>query len=240
MKNYLKSEFNAFEQPVGICVEPALPVIYPHEKLTGHFVELIPVTEDSPNELELEQLWQTVSTEPDARCWTYLPYTGFDRRDELKYALQNVFGFHPSYHYLIKMKGEIVGWIALLNPRLAHAAIEVGNVYFSHRLKRTAAATEAVFLLLKQCFGQNFRRIEWKCDDFNVPSKRAALRFGFHFEGLFRQDRITKGRNRNTAWFSMIDEEWPQIKSDYEIWLAPDNFDLDGVQKQRLIHSRSL
>lgn len=234
MKNYLKTVSNSFEQPVGFQIEQLLPVSYQHEKLTGKFVELLPISDICPNDLELEQLWQTVSSEPDARCWTYLPYEGFQSRDELKYALQNVFGFHPSYHYLIKMNGEIVGWIALLNPRLAHAVIEIGNVYFSHRLKRTAAATEAVFLLLQQCFAQHFRRVEWKCDDLNEPSKRAALRFGFYFEGLFRQDRITKGRNRNTAWFSIINEEWTQLKPAYDFWLSPDNFDIHAKQKQRL------
>ncbi|MBK0064900.1 MULTISPECIES: GNAT family N-acetyltransferase [unclassified Acinetobacter] len=240
MKDYLKSEFNAFQQPVGTPIRQLLPVTYRHERLIGQFVELIPINDDCPNDLELEQLWQTLNTEPDARCWTYLPYEGFSNRNELKHALQTVFGFHPSYHYLIKMNGEVVGWIALLNPRLTHAVIEVGNVYFSHRLKRTVAATEAVFLLLKKCFEQNFRRIEWKCDDFNEPSKRAALRFGFYFEGLFRQDRVTKGHNRNTAWFSIIDGEWPELKAVYEAWLSPDNFDPQGSQKQRLIHSRLL
>lgn len=234
MKNYLKSNLNSYQQPVGFHVQELLPVSYQYEKLTGQFVELLPLSDTCPNDLELEQLWQTISTEPDARCWTYLPYEGFQSRDELKHALQNVFGFHPSYHYLIKMNDEVVGWIALLNPRLAHAAIEIGNVYFSHRLKHTTAATEAVFLLLKQCFDYNFRRIEWKCDDLNEPSKRAALRFGFYFEGLFRQDRVTKGRNRNTAWFSIIDEEWSELKSAYGVWLSPDNFDEHAKQKQRL------
>lgn len=239
MKDDSKSGFNVFQQPVGDLVDQFLPVNYRHENLIGQFVELIPIIDSSPKDLELEQLWQTMVTEPDARCWTYLPYEGFNSRDQLKFALQNLFGFHPSYHYLVKMNHTIVGWIALLNPRLAHAAIEIGNVYFSHRLKHTAASTEAVFLLLKHCFDQNFRRVEWKCDDFNEPSKGAALRFGFCFEGLFRQDRVTKGRNRNTAWFSIIDEEWTELKSAYEAWLSPTNFDTYGKQKQRLADFRA-
>ncbi|EEH68189.1 hypothetical protein HMPREF0023_2294 [Acinetobacter sp. ATCC 27244] len=101
-------------------------------------------------------------------------------------------------------------------------------------MKKSKASTETIFLLLQQCFKHGFRRVEWKCDDCNAPSKAAALRFGFQFEGLFRQDRIVKGRNRNTAWFSIIDEEWPDLEKIYQQWLSPDNFDEQGFQKRRL------
>ncbi|WP_130802281.1 GNAT family N-acetyltransferase [Acinetobacter ihumii] len=234
MSDYLKTEFNAFGQAVGAPVEPSIPVAYPFEKLSGQYVELLPIKANHSDDFYLDQLWQTVNTEPNAGCWTYLPYSGFETREMLKQQLQNNFGFHPSFHYLIVVNHEAVGWIALLNPRLAHAAIEIGNVYFSHRLRRSTAASEAVFLLLKACFAQNFRRIEWKCDDFNEPSKRAALRFGFSFEGLFRKDRIVKGRNRNTTWFSIIDEDWNPLKAGYEAWLSPENIDQNGQQQQHL------
>ena len=101
-------------------------------------------------------------------------------------------------------------------------------------MKQSTAATEVIYLLLKTCFEQGFRRVEWKCDDLNQPSKRAALRLGFQYEGTFRQDRIAKGRNRNTAWFSMLDEEWMPLQKAYIAWLKADNFDKEGKQKKRL------
>ena len=137
-------------------------------------------------------------------------------------------------HYLIEVNHMIVGWIGLINERSAHRAIEVGNVYFSHQMKQSTASTEVIYLLLKTCFEQGFRRVEWKCDELNQPSKRAALRFGFQYEGTFRQDRIAKGRNRNTAWFSILDEEWSSLEMVYQQWLSPENFDMDGKQKKRL------
>ena len=101
-------------------------------------------------------------------------------------------------------------------------------------MKQSTASTEVIYLLLKACFEQGFRRVEWKCDDLNLPSKRAALRFGFQHEGTFRQDRIAKGRNRNTAWFSILDQEWPELEKAYLAWLKADNFDQNGQQKLRL------
>ena len=112
--------------------------------------------------------------------------------------------------------------------------IEIGNIYFSHQMKQSVASTEVIYLLLNSCFEQGFRRVEWKCDDLNTPSKRAALRFGFQYEGTFRQDRIYKARNRNTAWFSMLDSEWPRVKAAYLAWLTIDNFDPAGQQKIKL------
>lgn len=144
------------------------------------------------------------------------------------------FGFTETKHFLIEVEGKILGWIALMNERSEHAVIEIGNVYFSHQMKRSVAATETIYLLLKACFEQGFRRVEWKCDDLNEPSRQAALRFGFQFEGVFRQDRISKGNNRNTAWYSILDEEWQTIQVAYENWLNPENFDAKVQQKKRL------
>ena len=154
--------------------------------------------------------------------------------EELVEIIERNFNFQGTTHYLIEMSGDIVGWIALMNQRTDHRVVEIGNVYFSHLMKRSKAATEVIYLLLKTCFEQGFRRVEWKCDDLNVPSKKAALRFGFCFEGIFRQDRISKGRNRNTAWFSILDEEWIALKKAYEAWLSADNFDEKNAQKVRL------
>ncbi|MDS7694921.1 GNAT family N-acetyltransferase [Acinetobacter soli] len=225
---------NQFGQPVGDAVALAVPIQLKAHTLTGNYVDLLPIEKDTFTLDYAKQLWTCVNSEPDARCWTYLPYEAPQSEVELEQNLRRKFGFEPSHHYWIVVEGKAVGWVALLNLRAQHAAVEIGNVYFSHRLKQTPAATEAIFLLLRDCFKQGMRRVEWKCDDLNQPSKNAALRFGFTYEGLFRQDRVTKGRNRDTAWFSMIDIEWPKLQNTYLQWLDPLNFDKLGKQKRRL------
>ncbi|RUP39725.1 MAG: N-acetyltransferase [Acinetobacter sp.] len=233
MKNYLKTQQNEFGQNVGFSLKHNLSIQPISGTLKGQYINLIDVAEGL-SEQAASLIWDCVVTEPSEECWTYLPYSAPQSQIALKNNLQNLFGFKDSTHFLIEVDGEVQGWIALLNPRLGHAAIEIGNVYFSHKMKKSKAATEAIFLLLKQCFKYGFRRVEWKCDDANAPSKAAALRFGFQYEGLFRQDRIVKNRNRNTAWFSIIDEEWSNLDQAYQQWLSPENFDAQGFQKQRL------
>lgn len=232
MKHYLKTQQNQFGQTVGFALEHQFCQPIQHH-LDGQYVKLIYIV-DEISDQAVSQIWDAVATEENAACWTYLPYAAPQSQVSLKQDLQNLFGFKASSHFLIEIDGAIQGWIALLNPRLEQGAIEIGNVYFSHRMKKSKASTEVIFLLLQQCFAHGFRRVEWKCDDCNAPSKAAALRFGFQYEGLFRQDRITKGHNRNTAWFSIIDEEWPDLEKVYQQWLSPDNFDAQGFQKQRL------
>jgi RimJ/RimL family protein N-acetyltransferase len=233
MKNYLKTQQNEFGQNVGFSLKHNLSIQPISGTLKGQYINLIDVAEGL-SEQAASLIWDCVVTEPSEECWTYLPYSAPQSQIALKNNLQNLFGFKDSTHFLIEVDGEVQGWIALLNPRLGHAVIEIGNVYFSHKMKKSKAATEAIFLLLKQCFKYGFRRVEWKCDDANAPSKAAALRFGFQYEGLFRQDRIVKNRNRNTAWFSIIDEEWSNLDQAYQQWLSPENFDAQGFQKQRL------
>ncbi|EPF77416.1 N-acetyltransferase [Acinetobacter gyllenbergii] len=232
MKHYLKTQQNQFGQTVGFALEHQFCQPIQHH-LDGQYVKLIYIV-DEISDQAVSQIWDAVATEENAACWTYLPYAAPQSQVSLKQDLQNLFGFKASSHFLIEIDGAIQGWIALLNPRLEQGAIEIGNVYFSHRMKKSKASTEVIFLLLQQCFAHGFRRVEWKCDDCNAPSKAAALRFGFQYEGLFRQDRITKGHNRNTAWFSIVDEEWPDLEKVYQQWLSPDNFDAQGFQKQRL------
>jgi RimJ/RimL family protein N-acetyltransferase len=116
-----------------------------------------------------------------------------------------------------------------------HASIEIGGVYWGPAMARSRLATEALFLFARHAFDDlGYRRFEWKCNNFNEPSKRAAARFGFQYEGLFRQDRIVKNESRDTAWFSIIDNEWPALRAEYERWLRPDNFDADGVERSKL------
>ncbi len=127
-----------------------------------------------------------------------------------------------------------VGRVSVLRIEPEHGVAEIGHVLWGPGLRRTAAATEAVFLLVDHLFGLGARRVEWKCDDRNVASKSAALRFGFTFEGVFRQHRIVKGENRDTAWFSLLDHEWPARRETILEWLDPANFDDQGRQRRSL------
>lgn len=204
------------------------------KELTGTHLSLICLNRQAVSQIQLEQLWQAICAEPDERCWEYLPYDGFKSIEDLKCALEHLFNFSESIHYLVEVDRKIIGWVALLDLRIQSRVIEIGNVYFSQLLKNSTGSTEVIYLLLKSCFDQGFRRVEWKCDELNEPSKRAALRYGFQFEGVFRQDRINKGRNRNTAWFSLLDEEWPNLERAYQAWLAKENFDEQLQQKLRL------
>jgi RimJ/RimL family protein N-acetyltransferase len=134
-----------------------------------------------------------------------------------------------------KASGQAVGQQAWMRIFPEHASIEIGGVHWGLPMARTRLATEALYLFARHAFDElGYRRFEWKCNDRNEPSKAAARRFGFTHEGVFRQDRIVKGESRDTAWFSIIDAEWPALRAEYERWLAPDNFDADGLQRTRL------
>lgn len=131
--------------------------------------------------------------------------------------------------------GQVLGMASYMRIRPSSGSMEVGFIAFSHALQRTPHATEAMYLMMKYCFeGLGYRRYEWKCNDKNRPSIKAAKRLGFTYEGTHRQDQIAKGQNRDTAWFSIIDGEWPIVRSAFEQWLSPDNFDEDGQQRARL------
>ncbi len=130
-----------------------------------------------------------------------------------------------------KLSGRIAGFGSLMRTDLPNRVVEIGNVLYTGPLRRSRAGTEAVYLLVKYAIETlGFRRVEWKCNDHNAASRHAALRYGFHFEGVFRQHMIVKGRNRDTAWYSLLDHEWPQRREAFEQWLAPENFDAQGRQ----------
>jgi RimJ/RimL family protein N-acetyltransferase len=133
-----------------------------------------------------------------------------------------------------KADGEPKGHCWIMEIRPAHGVFEIGYITWSPAMQRTRLATEAVYLVGRLGFGLGYRRYEWKCNDLNAPSKRAAERFGFTYEGLFRQHMVVKGRNRDTAWYSITDGEWPERAARFERWLAPENFDAEGRQRRRL------
>ena len=141
----------------------------------------------------------------------------------------------PYSYAVIDANGQAVGIATLMEIRPAMRVIEVGHIVYTPRLQRTLLGTEAQYLLAKYVFeALGYRRYEWKCNALNAPSRRAALRYGFTFEGIFRQHLISKGRNRDTAWYSILDGEWPARKAAFERWLSADNFDKDGRQKTSL------
>ncbi len=213
------------EQPVGALADTT-PAKRPGAvTLTGRFgrvEKLMPA--------HATQLWQAVKDHD--RIWTYLPsYSAFP--DGAAFAdwvaaratLDDLFSYA-----ILDNQGRALGIAALLNIRPDMRVIEVGHVVYAPALQRTPLATEAQYLLARYVFDTlGYRRYEWKCDALNAASRRAALRYGFTFEGLFRQHMIAKGRNRDTAWFAMLDGEWPARRANFERWLAPENF-ADGQQ----------
>jgi len=140
-----------------------------------------------------------------------------------------------------KASGKVAGRQTLMRIDPVHGVIEIGNIYWGPLISRKPAATEAQFLFMQYIFDElGYRRYEWKCNNDNAPSKRAAERFGFTFEGIFRQHMVAKGKNRDTAWYSILDSEWPALKKAYQAWLAPENFDSDGQQIKRFEEFRNL
>jgi RimJ/RimL family protein N-acetyltransferase len=176
----------------------------------------------------------------DERIWTYLPYGPPSGPEELWgiYADADA-GDDPLFFTLARLPGEAPQGIAsYLRITPEHGVIEIGHIWFGTPLQRTTAATEAIYLLARHAFDElGYRRLEWKCNALNAASRRAAERFGFTFEGVFRHHMVVKGRNRDSAWYSIVDDEWPQVREGFERWLDPANFD-DGRQRQTLTELR--
>ncbi len=173
----------------------------------------------------------------DGRNWTYLAYGPFDRLEDYRdWMRRTCLGDDPLFHAIIdQTTGRAVGVASYLRIDPPAGVIEVGHINYSPLIQRSAAATEAMFLMMKRVFDElGYRRYEWKCDALNAPSRRAALRLGFEYEGLFRQATIYKARNRDTAWYAIIDRDWPALKARYERWLDPANFDAQGRQRRSL------
>jgi RimJ/RimL family protein N-acetyltransferase len=183
-----------------------------------------------------EELFAAQASDPTGRHWTWLPYGPFlDQPGYLRWLHEFTQGQDPQF-YAIRPSdlGRVCGVCAYLRITPTAGTIELGHILLSAPLQQTVAATEALFLMVQQAFDLGYRRVEWKCDTHNAPSRRSAQRLGFTFEGIFRQAQVVKGRNRDTAWFSIIDGEWPSLRRAYHAWLSPDNFDSSGRQRERL------
>ncbi len=224
---------NCFNQPVGLPIADWQPRPLPERLIMeGRFCRLEPLNVDQ----HAADLWQAWSTADDQRGWTYLSCGPFNNKADYGAYLQTAASSPDPMHYAVINldSNQAEGTIALMRIDAPNGAIEVGFVVFSPLLQRTVQATEAHYLLMKYAFETlGYRRYEWKCDSLNAPSRRAAQRLGFTFEGQFRQAGVYKGRTRDTAWFSIIDSEWPQVKDAFEAWLAPKNLQ-QGVQQKSL------
>lgn len=205
----------------------------PREPLEGRYCALEPL--DAAR--HTDDLHAAYARAPDGRDWTYL---GIERPADMEGTRAHVERAAKSadpMHFAVidRQSGRATGTLSLMRIDPANGAIEVGSVNFSPLLKHTPMSTEAHYLLMKLAFDAlGYRRYEWKCDNFNEPSKRAAARLGFQYEGLFRQAVVYKGRSRDTAWFSITDGEWPALRTAFERWLAPENFDAQGRQRMAL------
>ena len=186
-------------------------------------------------------LFDALRADQEGRNWTYLPYGPFDTLDQLRtWMLASCAGPDPLFHTIVDTAGRPQGLASYLRIEPATAVIEVGHIHFAPALQRSAAATEAMFLMMARVFDElGYRRYEWKCDAFNDGSRRAATRIGFSYEGTFRKATHYKGRNRDTAWFSIIDREWPTLRDAFTRWLQPDNFDPRGQQRCTLQSMRT-
>lgn len=183
-----------------------------------------------------QALFEADSLDRTGASWAYLPYGPFASRAEHAEWLQAMSSAgDPQFFAVVDAEGCAVGVLSFQRIEPTHGVLEIGHVHFSPRLQRTVAATEALALMLIRTFDElGYRRCEWKCNSLNAASKRAALRFGFRHEGVFRQAAVMKGRNRDTAWYSMLDSEWPLARQAFTEWLAPRNFDSAGQQRETL------
>jgi RimJ/RimL family protein N-acetyltransferase len=237
---------NEFGQPIGFALPdwkaPAFP---PHSILAGHHARLEPLNLAR----HAREVFEAQADDPGGERWTYSFAGPFADLAAYEKWMTEAQASRDPQHYAIvdTASGRATGTASYLRIEPHHGVIEVGHIYFSPRLARTRAATDAIYLFVANAFALGYRRFEWKCDSCNLPSRAAATRFGFTYEGTFRQAIVNKARNRDTTWFSIIDGDWNAgLKAAYERWLDPANFDADGKQKTKLsdltapfVHARS-
>jgi RimJ/RimL family protein N-acetyltransferase len=223
----------ASEQPIGQPVDFA-PAKRPERRiLSGRAVTLVPLSAEA----HADALFEGANGGDKDRVWTYLFNGPYADRAEFRANIEaKAKSEDPLFFAVIdNASGQPLGYQTLMRIEPEHGVIEVGNIMYAPAMQRTIGATEAQYLFARYVFDElGYRRYEWKCNNLNAPSKRAAQRFGFTFEGVFRQHMIVKGRNRDTAWYSMLDHEWPARRAAFEQWLAPANFDASGRQKVAL------
>ncbi len=173
--------------------------------------------------------------EGDPAIWTYLPDGPYESVGHLRQTLEWAQTSQDRLYFAIVREGRPLGWASYLSIEPELGTIEIGHIWFGAALRRTTPATEAIYLLARHAFEDlGYRRLEWKCNALNAASRRAAERFGFTFEGVFRQHQVVKGRNRDTAWYAITDKDWPAIDAAFAAWLSPENFSGEGYQIRSL------
>src|SRR5205823_7445731 len=210
----------------------------PRTAMVGRFCTIEPLD----TERHAAELFAANAEDREGRMWTYLPWGPFDNFAAYRQWAETASRIaDPFLHAIIDAEtGQAIGAAAYLRIEPQQGVIEVGGITYSPRLQRRPAGTEAMYLMMRRVFDElGYRRYEWKCNSLNAPSRAAAERLGFRYEGLFRQATITRGRNRDTTWFSVIDSEWPALRAAFERWLDPANFTADGTQRSSLASLRS-
>lgn len=228
------SRRNHLGQPIGFPVPGWKPrPAPPRTPMIGHFARVEPLDPAR----HAAPLFAAYAEDREGRLWTYLPRGPYATLDEYRrWAEEAASRDDPLTHAIIdNSTGEAVGTAAYMRIEAAVGVIEVGSITYSPHLQRTPAATDAMYLMMRRVFDElGYRRYEWKCDALNAPSRAAALRLGFQFEGIFRQATVYKSRNRDTAWYAIVDRDWPALKARYHRWLDPANFDAAGRQRRSL------
>jgi RimJ/RimL family protein N-acetyltransferase len=230
----MANHLNHLGQPIGSPLPQwtARP-LPPRAAIEGRYCRIVPV-DPARHAADLHDAYLL---DKEGRNWTYLPYGPFAGFEEYRAWLERAsIGNDPLVHCIIERhSGRAVGVASYMRIDPGPGVIEVGGINYAPPLQRTPAATEAMYLMMRRVFDElGYRRYEWKCDSLNAPSRAAALRLGFRYEGMFRQATVYKARNRDTCWFSILDSEWPALKPAFERWLDPDNFDTAGQQRQSL------
>ena len=214
-------------EPVPNWSPPPRP---PHQPIDGQYTRLEPLSA-----AHVPALFSAFDTDETGAMWDYLPTGPYKSLPEFAAWAQSVLSStDPLFFAVLGEDGTPLGFATLMRITPEAGSIEVGFITFSPSLQRTRSASEAIILLARTAFDLGYRRFEWKCNALNAPSRRAAIRYGFSYEGVFRQSQIAKGRNRDTAWFAMIDKEYPALNAAWTAWLDPSNFDASGQQRQRL------
>lgn len=229
---------NELGQPIGPeLLDWRAPPRPRQQPLVGRFCTVEPLDVAR----HARDLFEANSLDRENRMWTYLfsgPHASFE--DYERWLGERAPGTDPLFQAFVSSEtGRAVGVGAFMRIDPAMGSIEVGHIAMSPLLQRSPAATEAMYLMMRHAFELGYRRYEWKCDSLNEKSRRAAERFGFNYEGLFRQAIVYKGRSRDTAWYSIIDSEWPRVRDSFERWLDPGNFDADGRQRASLAQIRA-
>jgi RimJ/RimL family protein N-acetyltransferase len=226
MTNFL----NELGQPIGFPIDDfTIPPRPDFTLLQGNFVQVKPISVE-----HISDLYKAFSYDLEGKNWTYMPYGPFVSEIEFSdWVKTSCFNKDPKFFTIIGTKG-VAGVASYLRIDPKIGTVEIGHIHLSPLLQRSREGTEALLLLIEWAFEAGYRRLEWKCDALNGPSRRAAQRLGFSFEGIFRQATIYKSRNRDTAWYAVIDKDWPKLKTAYHLWRVEKNFYPDGREIKKL------